>query len=425
MKVLIISHCQLSVNYSIGKTLASLFSAFNKNELCQLYVHAGLPDIDICESYYRLTDKDVIKGVFRFGAKGNEVSAMGNDTDNAFRKSTKPLRAIKLKELLRDAIWKASPWFGKDLRTWLDKEKPTCIFVAVGSGKFLYDIALKISKVYNIPVITYVCDDYYFDRTDRSLTGKIWSRKLRKKSDRLFTSSKAIVSICPKMSEIYRNTFYTQTYTVMTGASINKRKEFNKNEKVKNLNYFGKLSLRRYESIFDIGKTLDEINLSDCENFVLNIYCGGITEEMKMFFNGVKAIRFHDFVRGEDFVREFLTSDLLLHVESFDERMKERVKYSVSTKIADSLASGIPLFAYGPCGIASMDYLAENSAAITVMDKNQLKNGLRDALYNNELRNKTIENAEMLADKNHNTDIVSQTVKTIILKTVNAVRDVF
>ena len=75
MKVLIISHCQLSVEYSIGKTLASLFSAFNKNELCQLYVHTGLPDIDICKSYYRLTDKDVLKGLLTCGAKGKEVSA--------------------------------------------------------------------------------------------------------------------------------------------------------------------------------------------------------------------------------------------------------------------------------------------------------------------------------------------------------------
>ena len=83
------------------------------------------------------------------------------------------------------------------------------------------------------------------------------------------------------------------------------------------------------------------------------------------------------------------------------------------------------IFAYGPKNIASMDYLAENSAAITVMDKNQLKNGLRDALYNSELRNKTIENAEMLAEKNHNADKVSQRIKAIVFKATNAVGDVF
>ena len=415
MKVLIISHCQLSVGYSIGKTLASLFAAFNKRELCQLYVHAGFPDIDICNSYYRLTDKDVMKGIFRFGAKGKEVAATGNYADNADKKSAKPLRAEKLKELLRDALWKVSPWFGKDLRAFIEREKPTCIFVAVGSGKFIYDVALKISKVYNILIITYVCDAYYFNRTDKSLTGRLWSRKLRKKSDKLFTSSKALVSICREMSEIYQKTFHTPAYTVMTGSSIRKSKLFDKNVKVKNVNYFGKLSLKRYESILDIGRALDEINLSGSEKFNLNVFCGGITEETRTLFKDVKSIRLHDFVRGEDFEREFFASDILLHVESFDPFIKERVKYSVSTKIADSLASGIPVFAYGPKGIASIDYLAENAAAITATDKGELKDMLKEALYNAELREKTVLNAKALAEKNHNAEAVSEKIRQIIL----------
>ena len=43
MKVLIISHNSLSPKHSIGKTLISLFSCFDKNELCQLYIHGSDP----------------------------------------------------------------------------------------------------------------------------------------------------------------------------------------------------------------------------------------------------------------------------------------------------------------------------------------------------------------------------------------------
>ena len=45
--------------------------------------------------------------------------------------------------LLRDAMWKFSRWYTPQLRRWLDQEKPTCIFLAPGYAKLIYDIALK------------------------------------------------------------------------------------------------------------------------------------------------------------------------------------------------------------------------------------------------------------------------------------------
>lgn len=407
MKILLISHCQLSVEYSIGKTLASLFSSFNKSELCQLYVHAGLPDIDICESYYRLTDKDVLKGLFAFGAKGQEVSATGTLFKDESKKSEKPHSVGKFKELLRDALWKASRWFSRSLKTWLNKEKPTCIFVAVGSGKFLYDIALKISKKYNIPIITYVCDDFYFNKSDKSLIGKLWSIKLRKKSDELFTSSKVLVSICREMSELYEKTFNTPAYTVMTGSNINKNKDFDEKTQIKNIRYFGKLSLNRYKSILDIGKVLDELNLSCDREFSLDVFCGNITEEQRKAFCGIKSVKFNDFVRGEDFDREFFASDALLHVEAFDEKIQERVKYSVSTKIADYIASGIPIFAYGPDGIASIEHLKRNDCAIIATQSKDLKGKLTELFFDSQTVKKTLVNASAAFEKYHNGKNVS------------------
>lgn len=407
MKVLIISHCQLSVEYSIGKTLASLFSAFNKNELCQLYVHTGLPDIDICKSYYRLTDKDVLKGLLTCGAKGKEVSATDVLLKDECNKSEKPHSVGKFKELLRDVLWKISKWFGRDLKKWLIKEKPTCIFVAVGSGKFLYDIALKISKIYNIPIITYVCDDFYFNNTDKSLIGKLWSRELRKKSDKLFTSSKVLVSICREMSELYEKTFNIPAYTVMTGANISTKKEFDEKAQIKNIRYFGKLSLNRYKSILDIGKALDELNLFYGGEFSLDVFCGNITEEQRKAFCGIKSVKFHNFVRGEDFNREFFSSDALLNVEAFDYITKARVKYSVSTKIADYIASGIPIFAYGPDGIASIEHLKRNDCAIIATQSKDLTSKLKELFFEKQTVNKILANASYTFEKYHNGKTVS------------------
>lgn len=414
MKVLILSHCQLSIDYSIGKTLASLFSEFNKSNLCQLYVHSGLPDIDICESYYRLTDSDVFKGIFTLGGKGTEVVVKEDVSGGSPKKTKKSGRNGKFKELLRDAVWKISPWFSCSLRNWIEKEKPTCIFVAVGSGKFLYDMALKISKSYGIPIISYVCDDFYFNSSDRSLIGKIWSRELKKKSEKLFSSSKALVSICEEMSKLYEKQFHTPAYTVMTGTSLSRRKESDEIIEIKNIRYFGKLTLNRYKSILDIGKILDELNCSLDKEFVLDVYCRNISNDIKKCFNNVRSIKMHGFIRGDEFEKEFFASDALLHVEAFDNNTIERVKYSVSTKIADSLASGIPLFAYGPDGVASIEHLKRNKCAVIATRSEDLKNKLCELFFDRQTVKKTLDNAVIAVEKYHNRKNVSSELYKIV-----------
>ena len=67
MKVLIISHNPITTYQSMGKTMLSLFSSFKKEELCQLYIYPTVPDIDVCSSYFRITDRNVLNSYFHFG----------------------------------------------------------------------------------------------------------------------------------------------------------------------------------------------------------------------------------------------------------------------------------------------------------------------------------------------------------------------
>ena len=52
MKVLLVSHNCFSKTQNMGKTFASLFSNFKKEELMQLYLYPTIPNIDICDNYF-------------------------------------------------------------------------------------------------------------------------------------------------------------------------------------------------------------------------------------------------------------------------------------------------------------------------------------------------------------------------------------
>ena len=65
MKVLIMSHNPITDYNSMGKTFLGLFSAFSEDELCQFYVYPTLPNIKVCESYYRMTDREALRSIVR------------------------------------------------------------------------------------------------------------------------------------------------------------------------------------------------------------------------------------------------------------------------------------------------------------------------------------------------------------------------
>ena len=102
---------------------------------------------------------------------------------------------------------------------------------------------------------------------------------------------------------------------------------------------------------------------------------------------------------------------LVIHTESFDSGIREIIKYSVSTKIADSLINGPCILAYGPEGIASIDYLKTNNAAYVITDPEDLENGLREIMTNGDLRTEIVKNARTLAAKNHDPAVNPKKIK--------------
>lgn len=427
MKVLIISHNATSNINNMGKTLKALFSTFEKEELCQLYVYPSIPDADICSSYYRITDKSVLKGYFSLQAPGKKISEikrvnnengiLEHEKDSAIYGKKSNQTAVK--RLLRDIMWKFSRWDSKGLHEWLAEEKPTCIFLAPGYAKFIYDIAMKISKRLDIPIITYICDDYYFVKPPKSLAGRIQLNLLKKKIDALMNRSTQLVVICEELKNAYSAEFCLPVSVVMTGSDMKRTLRCNKaNTEIRNLCYFGNLSCNRHLPLCEIGHALEKINVTYDVEIKLNIYSDEGNEELLSSLRKIEAVTLCGFVTGPEFERAILSSDMLIHVEAFDEESIDLVKYSVSTKIAESLASGIPLFAYGPEHVASMQHLIRNQCAIVSTNKESLFLTLENALIGEFPYAIVVDNAVRTAQEYHNLKENGETIKMIVMKSI-------
>ncbi len=388
----------------MGKTLSGYFSSFNKAEIAQFYIHSEVPTTSVCENYYRIIDKDVIKSIFTFKSgkvfskkdicehkKTSRVDAGTEAKLYQFGRKRTPLIYI-----LRNLWWKLGHWNTKKLNKWIDDFAPDCVFFACGDYSFMYDIALKIAKARNIPLYISCMDDYYINNKNaNSLLGKIQHKIFMRSVRKAIDYSSCLFCICEKMSQDYQKLFNKKCFTIHTSASFDEQLNGNKKRKI---SYIGNLGYKRYDQLIKIGQVLKELN-SDIT--CIDVYSSEKRPEILNDLTPENGIIFHGSVPAEK-VKEIMAESLaVIHTESFDIVQRNAVKYSVSTKIADSLMSGTCIFAFGPQEIASMQYLSENNAAIMAFDENELPDKLRELLTNEKLRKYIATNAVSLAKKNH------------------------
>ena len=417
-KILIISHNPLTTYESMGKTFSTLLGSFASDEICQLYIYPTIPNLDSCNSYFRITDKDVLQSYYSFRVRGRIVEpnmAQSEMFENAedeqlYRNPNNKKSSIML---ARDLMWKCSRWYNAELKSWLEEQKPDCIFAAPGAAMFLYDIAMKISKELQIPIASYLCDEFYFIEETGTALRKERLRLLKKKIEEYMSKTTHVITICDELKDLYTSRFHRPMTTIMTGSSFPISKNVRVAEKPTSITYLGNIRCNRYKSIAEIGRALTELNSEGGTDYHINVYTGEKDKQILGELRTVETIHLKGFVSGKKFYDVLHNAEFLLHTESFEEDYIEAVKNSVSTKIADSLGSGVPLLAYGPSCIASMGHLIRNDCAITITEEKDLKSSLRKAFLDKSLREKKAKKGLSVAMKYHEPNACGEMVRQV------------
>lgn len=406
MKILVVGHNVFSSTESMGKTLASYFGCFGVEDLAQFYIHSEVPTTGVCESYFRITDKEAVKSIFT-RKSGRVFEKNDVDSSRATSRTDAGLTAqiyqfgrkrSPLIYLARNMVWRFSAWKSKALLKWLDDFAPDAVFFASGDYSFMYRIALDIAKEREIPLFVSCMDDYYLNNTNKgSLLGKLVHRSFMKQVRRTMRYAEALFVICDKMAAEYSKLFEKKCFVLHTSTSIKEPLTEKKNNRIA---YLGNLGLNRHLQLIEIGRALKKLNIENGPK-VLDVYSAETRDEVLEKMTPENGIVFHGAVNAHEVQRIIGESLAVIHTESFEEAIKERVRYSVSTKIADSLASGTCLIAYGPSDVASIEYLRENNAAFVISEDDDITERLREIITNADLRKFIEANAVMLAKKNH------------------------
>ncbi len=425
MKVLVVSHNVFSFSSNMGRTLANFFKDTPCDDIAQLYLHTEVPTTDICKNYFRITDFDILKKKknetgTRFGEADIQKDLKSERTDEGveaqiyqFGRKRRPWMYVG-----RNLLWGLGKWKNDRLKVWLDEFCPDIIFFASGDYTFAYRIAMWASSYKKIPIVTYVCDDYYF-LSRKSVSPLYYLNRFdfKRTIKKLFKKHKQAVMICDEVSRDYKKEFGINPTTIMTasdltGKPLAERKE---NEKLK-ISYLGNLGYNRHLALTEAGRALVKLYGGAV---LIDLYSTEKRPKITKYLTRENGIDFHGGISADEVKRVIEKTDILMHIESMDEKNRKKVRYSVSTKIADSLASGKCLFAYGPEEVASMQHLIRNDCAIAVTSPSELETALKSAFEDAERRNFVCQNAVKTAEKHHNQETNCKIFKEVLEKAVS------
>lgn len=414
--MLIISNNVLSYTKNNGKTILSFIDELDKNNISQLYFNGEKPSVP-GYSYYQLSDRDIIKGFFNKNKRGrfwNNHKPVGSSDKNISVSSKKAPNVYM--RIFRELLW-FGRWKSRKFISWLDEISPDVVFFVGGDSGFAYNIVNFVAKRYKARLITYITDDYIMPRSKESFLSKKRRLYIKRKMISCIRRSNAYFTISGIMQKEYEKLTGKKSQMIMNMTPSlldenNSDKYCGCERKV--LIYTGSLYYGRDRVLGLIADAAEKYNC-DCDvekkKIEIKIYSNGKPSEESQKLFQRDCCSFCGALDPLELKRAFNSAYALLFVESFDKEMMEKTKYSLSTKVPEYMSVRKPIFAAGPSGIGSMDYLSD--VAFHAFSEEEIEKVLFDMMLSSERRKELALEAENKYNRNH--DIKKQ--KQLFLET--------
>ena len=417
-RVLIVSHPVLAKNTSMGKTLDTYFDGWPRENIAQLYVKSEVPTDPLCVNYFRFTDPDALKSILQRRRQGTVLGEPDVHPERADPVENGNLTGVynygrkrtPLIYLARDTMWRMSGWKHSGMLEWAKSFQPEVIFFASGDYAFAYRIVRFLSEQLGIPYVICCFDDYYlFSSNQDRFLGKFRQKLFMKEVRRTVDGAAKILTVNDAMANAYGRFFSRKCGVVWTATALAEAENTEPAEK-QGITFLGGLGLGRNLQLTEIADALQECAGTGIPE-ALDVYSEETDPDILRPLQEHSGIRFRGFVSGDQVPGIIRRSRAVIHTESFDPVIRERVRYSLSTKIADSLASGTCMLAYGPPEAASMDYLIRNEAAFTATSQEELRTVLPRLFTDDAEYRRTAGKAKALARENHSPEATRETVR--------------
>lgn len=411
MKILVLSKECWRNDQNGGNVLSNMFEGVNA-EFAQVYCSSGTPSNNICKRYYQITDTEVVRfclGKLKADKIGKsfvyDTFPSGNALNDNSCGTTKRWISGDFARLAREVVWRIAPWKSERLKHFIEDFNPDIIFAPCYGNFYMLSLTRYVYKILRKPIISYISDDHYtFNQFN--LSPLFWiNLSLRRRYLRKTVKLYSLMYTMTEEQKVQCEKDFKIPVKVLCKSGL-----FPKQREKKNINtpirfiYAGGIYLNRWKTLALLADAIRKINAEEIK-CVLDIYTNNkLPISNSQLINDGRNVFLHNSVSLNELKQIYASSDVALHVESFDLKNRMKVRLSFSTKIIDCLESGCAVMAICDPKQSGWLYLKRNDAAICIDSPNLIEQSLRKIINNNniliEYQHKAFELGRRAHDKN-------------------------
>ena len=419
MKILIISQELWSENNNGGNVLSNLFSGFDA-EFAQIYCSPGIPNNKICKRYFQITDSMIVNGLLRrqkvgkalffeeypYKSRNNVVS--NYEESKWYFKLFKKFR-FPVFETIRELLWKLAPWQTEELDNFIEDFKPDVIFAPCYGHMYMLRMDRYVKKLVGVNMISYISDDNYSLRQFNFSPFYWLNRQMTRVSiKKTFRDYSLVYTMTDEQSKELTKSLGANMKVLKKGSDFSGVcKKYKVNDPIR-IVYAGGIYIKRWNILARIGEVLKQIN-TDRVRIRLDIYTQNeTTRKHKQLLNDNKNIFLHSAISQKELSEVYKSSDIALHVESFELKYRLLTRLSFSTKIVDCLASSCAVMAISWKDHAGLKYLQKEDAAFCIDDISTLQQVIQNIANNPEMIIDYANKAWECGKRNHQIELIRQ-----------------
>lgn len=380
MNILVLSNIEWSDSNSFGNTVTNLFSSVPNIELASLYRRSSMPSNNVCRLYYKIPTLSIIKNFFTPQKIGSyfkvedykpEIITIGSEKN--FINFIHKLKLNKIVYFLEDAFFSTRRWENDNFKKFINSFNPDIVFCFVEASK-TQTLLMNVVRKYvaDCKFVVFLADDIYaaYD-----------SNKHKKNIKKQLKAASKIYAITPSLKRKYEELFNVEIDILTKGCDFS-LPVTQKQDSIKTIVYAGNLLYGREKILIRLGQEINQHNKNSDNKLMLKIYSPTVVDDsVKNAMNIPDASEFLGAKPYSEIVEIMNSADVVLHVESFDEKQQKIVKHSFSTKITDCMQSGSVLFSIGPDGLSSIEATQSIDGAFCAINFDEITETIKQIAY--------------------------------------------
>lgn len=431
MKILLITSEEWNDFVYCNGVLTNWFEGFPA-EFAQIYVSPGLPNNHICKKYFQITDAQMARSILGGPKAGKEIQMQTNAKQLEATKSNARRKGIYgfFKKLtlwcrtpvvaLQDAIWAWGRYDVEAMKKFIKEFNPDIVYCPRKITPKLIRLERFVRTMTDAPFVAFTADD------EASYQQYEWSPLYWMRRWHMHKAfEKHVIGFYKHYWTFSKEqaTDYTRQYGV-PASTLYKCGDFSEpftphevNKPIR-LVFAGHIYCNRWKSLAAIGDALKVINRNGVK-IVLDVYTiDELTKEQTKALSPDRYINMKGAIPPAQLAKEYKSTDIALHVESFDKKFRLATRVSFSTKIIDLMATGCAILAVCWNRHAGYQYLKEHDAAFCVDSYEDVLPLLQRIVDNPSLIQKYAKKAYDCGKRNHSREEIQAQIKQMFEKLI-------